>query len=172
MLTAMRARLVATFATLFSIATLMAATVVHHDSAADLQRAQDCLKSISKGALMYSQDSDDLLPAAPKHVAVVAVYVRHLGDFFPFPKDKSSVTYKMEMTGTRAQVIQSEFVFNPLLYGANVTHLKAPTKTVMWSYGPRKHLGFVFNGKSLVAFANGSTKFVTRAEAKKLRWKP
>src|SRR5579872_4637363 len=99
----MRLRFGITLVGLLAIVTVLAANVVHHDSAADIQRAQDCLKSITKGVLMYSEDADDLLPAAPKHVAVVSAYVKHFSDFFPFPNDKPSVIYKLDTKGTRKQ---------------------------------------------------------------------
>ena len=56
--------------------------------------------------------------------------------------------------------------------GKLTTSLKAPGQTVLWSYGPRKHLSYAFQGKALIAYADGHVKLLNKAEVTKLRWKP
>ena len=154
------------------IATIVALVAAQHDSMTDQAKAQNAAKQVALGTFMYSNDFDDKLPSNSKQSGSIYPYVKNLAIFFPFPTDKPAATFKYEYKGSKPTIIKSAFVFNPSLYGNTPPSLKAPAQTVLWSYGPRNHLGFAFAGKTVIAFADGHVKLVTKAEAKKLRWNP
>jgi prepilin-type processing-associated H-X9-DG protein len=147
--------------------------LAQHNSQADQDKATNAAKLIALGTLMYTQDFDDKFPSSAKQSASTYPYVRHYDAIFlPFPRDKPAVTFNFAEKGSRPVTIKTAFVFNTALYGKLTTKVKAPDKTVLWSYGPREHLSYAFQGKALIAFADGHVKLVTKEEVKKLRWNP
>ncbi|HLK14367.1 MAG TPA: hypothetical protein VKT78_06155 [Fimbriimonadaceae bacterium] len=143
-----------------------------HNSMADQDTATTAAKQLALGTLMYTQDADDKFPSTAWQSGGTYPYVKNLSVYMPFPGDKPAETFTYRYKGSRPVTVKTAFVMNPALYGKLTTSLKAAGQTVMWSYGPRKHLGYVFNGKTLIAFTDGHVKLITKAEAQKLRWKP
>ena len=145
-----------------------------HDSAAELKLARDNLKAVATGVLLYAQDSDDRLPSDGRELVTVAAYVRRFNEFLPFASDKPAIVYSGPNLANDGKEfsIKSAFVFNPRLYGVITKKIRRKSKTVLWSYGARNHLRFVFREKTVIAFADGSVRFVGRASVRTLRWKP
>lgn len=150
------------------------ALVAHHDTDADLGLAKEDIHKVAASVLLYAQDFDDRLPANAGQVAAIIPYTHRVEDFMPFPKDKPAVVYRgPDVMRSGAQVVlKSEFVFNRGLFGVETGKIAKRSETVLWSYGARGRLNFGLRGKTLIAFADASEKFASRAAAKKLRWKP
>lgn len=123
---------------------------------------------------MYTMDCDDRLPANVRQVVNLAPYLKSVSIFRPFPSDRPAVTYSGSTPDPRhpRETIQSDFAFNPALFGKETTKLEAPAKTVLWSYGTRSHLRFDIGGKTIEAMGDGSIHFTSKAQAKSLRWRP
>lgn len=64
------------------------------------------------------------------------------------------------------------FNLNPAMANRVISKVKDPAKTVMIYQGRNGTLEFYGDGRTAVAFCDGSAKLFTPAEAKKLNWKP
>jgi len=62
--------------------------------------------------------------------------------------------------------------FNPLLFNKRLTDLQAPAETVLISWGPKDALIFDESGRTVIGYADGHVKLMTKEQAKTLRWKP
>ncbi|RYG36430.1 hypothetical protein EON81_09880 [bacterium] len=116
------------------------------------------LKQIALATVSYSMDNRDTLKMTSKDAKTKIA---------PYLKDPS--LFK-DPTLERDDV----YIFNGLLAGKSVDSIKAPAETVLWSIGPKGALLFPFmNGQqTIIAYADGHVKAVSREVAAKLRWKP
>ncbi|MBB6048852.1 hypothetical protein [Armatimonas rosea] len=64
------------------------------------------------------------------------------------------------------------YQLNAAMVNANLTTLKNPAKTVLFYIGKNNTLDFKFGGKAAVGCADGQGRYVTKAEAASLVWKP
>lgn len=67
---------------------------------------------------------------------------------------------------------QQSFGFNPYLSGKKLADIEESAQTVLLYLGRDEKLDFRYNGKTIVAFADGHIEAIDAERAKTLRWKP
>lgn len=120
------------------------------------EEAHANLKQIATGTLTYVMDFDDKFMLKPGD------YHKSIG---PYVKNKKVFRSPLDKPGTIS------FSFNGNLTGLKDDAIQDPKNTVMYFEGNPGTLKFRYDGKALVALADGSVRFVTPAEAKSLVWK-
>lgn len=114
------------------------------------------VKALALASLMFAGDHDDKLALTPETAE------RFLT---PYLKDKDAFL-------DPATARRDSYRLNPSLAGVNLAMVESPATTVLWYLGDSKGILYPYEGKTVVAFVDGSTRVVTEADTLKFRWKP
>lgn len=106
-------------------------------------------KQLATSLMIFALDHDDKLPTTANWVQKVGPYTKNRDLFTPPGYTKNA------------------WSLNPAVSGKKLDDKK---QVVLIYLGKNKVLDFAYEGKAVVAFTDGSAKFVTKEEAKKLRW--
>lgn len=114
------------------------------------------MKQIALGTLMYAGDWNDILKMSPATAKE---------KIMPYIKNRE--VFKDPATGK-----DDVYVFNNRLTNVPFDYVKYPAETVLWSLGAQGALLYPYDGKTVIAFADGHVKLVGKADIAKLRWTP
>lgn len=114
-------------------------------------------KQIAVSVMIYLSDHDDKFPAMKGWKKALMPYIKNENLFHP-----EGVPYDKE----------SSFSLNAKIAGKKATSVKDPSKTVLLYMGKNGKFTFNKNGKTVVSFADTSTKWLSKAEVKSLTWNP
>lgn len=111
-------------------------------------------KQVGLSFFMYMADHDDVFPGSNWKKAVEK-YLKNK-ELFSFSYEGKTYSYAM----------------NSNLYKFNATALAKPQETVMLYFGQQGKPNFIFNGQTIIVYADGHAKAINKEQAKKLIWKP
>lgn len=114
------------------------------------------MKQIAIGTLMYAADWNDILKMSPTTAKEKIM-----------PYLKNQEIFKDPATGK-----SDVYVFNNRLTNVPFNYVQYPAETVLWSLGAQGALLYPYDGKTVVAFADGHVKLLGKEEVAKLRWTP
>lgn len=114
-------------------------------------------KQLAVGYLIYSGDNGD------KFDLTSATAQKKLA---PYLKNPALWTAPDDPKGTRS------FSVNEALNGKSYETIRDLTKTVLLYEGRSGKPKFRYNGRAVIAFADGHAKLITQSEASQLIWKP
>ncbi|CAN5682895.1 hypothetical protein BH11ARM2_BH11ARM2_38010 [soil metagenome] len=124
--------------------------------ASKMTRSLSNLKQIALATLMLIQDEKDVYKLTARDAKKRVM---------PYIKNEKIFT---DPGAGRSDV----YAFNGALAGKTFNSLEAPAETVVWSLGPKGKLLFPYEGRTVVAFADGHVKILSREKAAMLRWEP
>ncbi|CAN5497052.1 hypothetical protein BH11ARM2_BH11ARM2_30660 [soil metagenome] len=119
-------------------------------------KAMENMKQLALATLMFSGDQDDRFKFTTE--TALGLLTRYLKDKHPLIDP-----------GTGRKDI---YRFNPNLAGVMAVNIDSPSTTVLWYLGEPNRILYPYDGKTIIAFADGSVRASTEAETLKLRWKP
>lgn len=153
-------RMASIMVTGFAQPMMMEAIVLPIEKQAERARARTValqeMKEVGIAVIMYMSDHDDTLPAAKVADAqIVKPYLKR-------PELLARFNYK---AGIRWRI-------NPNIRRLPLLLADHPERVPMVYEEVGESLGFQYNDRALVAMLDGSVRYVSREEAKKLIWKP
>ena len=114
------------------------------------------VRQIALGALMYMQDYDETYPlSAQKFPDLI----------YPYVKDKSVFRSPLAEEGERIS-----YSMNPKLQNKSAAAVKNPAKTILIYEGKDGKPLFRYDGRTVLAFADGHAKLMTQEEMKGSTW--
>lgn len=114
------------------------------------------IKELALGVMGYVQDRDKKIPMATNLKKDIGPYVRDEGLF----------TSPLDAVGTES------FSLNANLLGTAFDAIAKPSEVILLYDGQNGQLDFRYQGRAIVALADGHVQFVSPEEAEKLHWKP
>lgn len=129
---------------------------VASQSASQKTVALSNMKQIALGTLMYAADWNDILKMSPATAKEKIM-----------PYLKNQEIFKDPATGK-----SDVYVFNNRLTNVPFNYVQYPAETVLWSLGAQGALLYPYDGKTVIAFADGHVKLLGKEEVTKLRWTP
>lgn len=124
---------------------------------ARVRSCSDNMKQIAVGALMLTQDYDEVFKIKKENFMVKILSYHKNKEMFHCPSDAQGAI---------------SYAFNGNLSGVSIAAVKDPTKTVLFYEGKNGLLNFRHRGRAAVAFVDSHVEMLDAAGAKKLRWKP
>lgn len=111
-------------------------------------------KQVGTSVFIYMADNDDNFPGSNWQKAID-----------PYLKNKELLNFSYEGK-------TYSYSMNPRLFKFNATAIAHPEKTVMLFIGETNKLNFLFEGRTIIVYADGHAKVIDKEQAKKLIWKP
>ncbi|RYG49506.1 hypothetical protein EON79_01070 [bacterium] len=114
------------------------------------------MKELALASIQYASDQDDVFKMTRENVRSLIT---------PYLKDKKA--FLDPATGR-----ENVYLFNPWLANVSMVAIDSPATTPLWYLGEGDNVLYPYEGKTIVAFADGSVKVLSQPEVLKLRWKP